>query len=59
MDDAKKFLNKSIENHKKVIENLTNQSDEILDIINIAKHTLSNQNKILFCGNGIKVLYSG
>jgi len=52
MNKQKNFLNESIENHRKVIENLTNQSNEILDIINIAKHTLSNQNKILFCGNG-------
>ncbi len=52
MNKQKNFLNESIESHRKVIENLTNQSDEILDIINIAKYTLSNQNKILFCGNG-------
>tara|TARA_X000000368_G_scaffold292307_1_gene232408 strand:- start:3102 stop:3677 length:576 start_codon:yes stop_codon:yes gene_type:complete len=52
MSKQKNFLNESIENHRKVIENLANQSNEILDIINIAKYTLSNQNKILFCGNG-------
>ncbi len=52
MNKQKNFLNESIENHRKVIENLANQSNEILDIINIAKYTLSNQNKILFCGNG-------
>ena len=52
MNKQKNFLNESIENHRKVIDNLTNQSDEIFEIINIAKHTLSNQNKILFCGNG-------
>ena len=52
MNKQKNFLNESIENHRKVIENLANQSNEILDIIDIAKYTLSNQNKILFCGNG-------
>lgn len=52
MSKQKNFLNESIENHRKVIENLANQSNEILDIIDIAKYTLSNQNKILFCGNG-------
>lgn len=52
MNKQKKFLKESIENHKKVIENLTNQSDKILDIIKIAKYTLLNKNKILFCGNG-------
>ena len=52
MSKQKNFPNESIENHRKVIENLANQSNEILDIIDIAKYTLSNQNKILFCGNG-------
>jgi D-sedoheptulose 7-phosphate isomerase len=46
------LFERTIEEHSKLIELLKKEKENILNISNVIKKTISNGNKVLICGNG-------